>query len=398
MELILTGNGPGELTGWIHPVARAARRLAAVRSVTLRVTLALSPSQFAGGREASVAARWGLFDHIIHPDEVTRLALGLGRRSPIPSGALIHLGGDLWVSARLAGRFRLPAVAIAETPLVAGRHRHFTHIFAVSQDVVERLRARAVPASKVSVSGDPRADAVAAGAGPGDDRQVGRAETPLLSILPGSRDRLFSKLVPYFLDAAAALSEMGTRAAIQIIVSEFLSPRVVESARVMVTRRWPDLNVRWIARDPWAAMKGSDLIVTIPGTNTLELAMLGVPFVVVVETDLLRYAPMEGAMEWLARTPVVGPRLRQLILRRAVGRRRYVALPNARAQRMVVPEWVGRWTRVDLAKRVADLLADPARLRAIRTDLRGLGLLAPGASDRIAETALALAGRNVAQR
>ncbi|MGH2399827.1 MAG: hypothetical protein ACRDF6_08260, partial [bacterium] len=388
---------PGELTGWIRPVARAARRLAAARSVSLRVTLALSPSQFAGGREAEVAAGWGLFDQILPPDKVTRLALGLGRQLPIHSGALVHLGGDLWVSSRLAGRFRLPAVAIAETPLVAARHRHFRHIFAVSEEVVERLKARAVPASKVSVSGDPRADAVAAGAGARNGQWQARADTPLLSILPGSRDRLFTNLVPYFLDAASALAGMGIRAGSQIIVSEFLSPSVVERARVMVTHRWPELDVRWITHDPWAAMRNSDLIVTIPGTNTLELAMLGAPFVVVVETDLLQYAPMEGAMEWLARAPVVGPRLRRLILRRVLRGRPYVALPNARAKRMVVPEWVGRWTREDLAKRVAELLADPARLQAIRTNLRGLGLLAPGASDRIAETALALAGRNVAQ-
>ena len=398
MELILTGNGPGELTGWISPVARAARRLAAERSVSLRITLALSPSQFAGGRELAVVAGWGLFDRILPPDEVTRLALGLGRQSPIHSGALIHLGGDLWVSARLAGRFRLPALAIAETTLVATRHRHFTHIFAVSEEVVERLRARAVPPSKVSMSGDPRADAVAAGAGSSDGRGPVRADSPLLSFLPGSRDRFFSALLPYFMEVAAALAGMGVRAAPQVIVSEFLSPRVVEDARDMVTRRWPQLSIRWITRDPWAAMKASDLIVTIPGTNTLELAMLGVPFVVVVDEDLLQYAPLEGAVEWLARAPVVGTRLRRVILRRALRRIRFVALPNARAGRMVVPEWVGRWTREDLAKRVAELLADPARLRTIRADLQGLGLLRPGASDRIVETALALAGRNVAQR
>ncbi len=200
------------------------------------------------------------------------------------------------------------------------------------------------------------------------------------------------------MEVAAALAGMGVRAAPQVIVSEFLSPRVVEDARDMVTRRWPQLSIRWITRDPWAAMKASDLIVTIPGTNTLELAMLGVPFVVVVDEDLLQYAPLEGAVEWLARAPVVGTRLRRVILRRALRRIRFVALPNARAGRMVVPEWVGRWTREDLAKRVAELLADPARLRTIRADLQGLGLLRPGASDRIVETALALAGRNVAQR
>jgi lipid A disaccharide synthetase len=289
-------------------------------------------------------------------------------------------------------------VAIAETPLVARRHRDFTHIFAVSEDVVERLRARAVPASKVSMSGDPRSDAVAAGTGSSDGRGQVREDSPVVSFLPGSRDRFFSALVPYFVEIAAALAAAGVRTAPQVIVSEFLSPRVVQDAREMVTRRWPHLGIRWITHDPWAVMRGSDLIVTIPGTNTLELAMLAVPFVVVVDEDLLQYAPLEGALEWLARAPVVGTRLRRLMLRQAIRRIRFVALPNARAGRMVVPEWVGRWTREDLAKRVAELLADPARLRAIRTDLQGLGLLRPGASDRIVETALALAGRNVAQR
>jgi len=398
LDLILTGNGPGELTGWIVPVARAARRLAAERSVPLRITLALSPSQFAGGREPAVVAGWGLFDRILPPAAVTRLALGLGQRDPIHHGALIHLGGDLWISARLAGRFRLPAVAIAETPLVATRHRHFAHIFAVSEEVLERLTARSVPASKISMSGDPRSDAIVAAAHSSYGRGSVRGDSPVLSFLPGSRDRLFGALVPYFMEVAAALFARGVRVTSQVIVSEFLSPRVVEDARDMVTRRWPHLGIRWITRDPWAAMRDSDLIMTIPGTNTLELAMLGVPFVVVVDEDLLRYAPLEGALEWLARAPVVGSRLRRLMLRQAIRRMRFVALPNARAGRMVVPEWVGRWTREDLAKRVAELLTDSARLQAIRTDLRGLGLLIPGAADRIAETALALAGRNVAQR
>src|SRR5688572_13125467 len=39
VELILSGNGPGELNGWIRPVARAAREL---RGGDLRLTLVLT--------------------------------------------------------------------------------------------------------------------------------------------------------------------------------------------------------------------------------------------------------------------------------------------------------------------------------------------------------------------
>lgn len=78
VRLILSGNGPGELTGWIAPVARAAKRLASEAGTPLRITLALSPSQFAGGRELEVVRAWQLFDEIIPPAAVVRLALGAG--------------------------------------------------------------------------------------------------------------------------------------------------------------------------------------------------------------------------------------------------------------------------------------------------------------------------------
>lgn len=388
-DLILAGNGPGELRGWIAPVAESARQLAAARGINLRLTLALSPSQFAGGGEPEVVARWGLFDRILPPSYVTRLAVGLERVEEVPRGALIHLGGELSISARIARRLRIPACALAETTLLAARHHHFVHIFAVTEQVAGSLAERGVPRSKISVSGDPRSDALPARPSPLRDTAAGNRAYQV-SFLPGSRPRLFTALVPYFSDVASALGRLGLPASSQVIVSEFLPPRLVDDTRRRVSRRWPDLPLTWVTHDPWDTITQSDLTVTIPGTNTLELAMLTVPFAVVVEERLLHLVPLEGAAEWLTRGPI-GAMARRALLRRTIRRIRFVALPNIRAQRMVVPEWIGRWAPEDLAKRVAGLLRDRPERDRIRADLERLRLRTPGAAARIVGGAFALA-------
>lgn len=382
-ELILSGNGPGELTGWIAPVARAARRLAHDRNLPLRLTLALSPSQFAGGRELEVVRSWGLFDEIIPPGTVMRLAIGTVRPEPPKRGILLHLGGDLWVSGRMAARFGVPAAALAETTLVARRHLPFRRIFAVSSRLADRLAARGVPAAKISVSGDPRSDVVLDGAGQGARPETGGGY--VVSFLPGSRDRFFALMAPYFLEAADVLTRRGLDVTAQIIVSDFLSPDLVAASRSGAGAR-----ARWITGDPWPALRRSDLAVTIPGTNTLELGMLGVPFAVVLEESRLHAAPLEGPAEWLTRVPVLGRPVRRMLVRSALRRLRFIALPNALAGRLVVPEWIGRCPATDLANRVAELLGAPERIGAIRAGLLELGLRTPGAAERVAAGTLAM--------
>ncbi len=426
VDVVLAGNGPGELTGWIRPVAVALRRV----RPDGRITLVLSPTQFAGGREPAVAREWDLFDRILEPAEAVRVALGLRPLPTEPAAVVVHLGGDLWFSARLARRLRAPACALVETPLVVRRHAGFETICAVSDELAGRLVAAGVPAGKVVVTGDPRADALSAGAaapspqpssrrkegekGPKEgngERRGGSAAAPdaagaspasedggadggeVVSILPGSRDRFARELVPYFLRAADVLAAGRPGVSFQVIASAFLSPAVVASLQRAVQERWPGLPVRWITGDPWEALRRSALALTIPGTNTVELAMLGVPYAVVVPLDLVDRAPAEGLLEWAGRLPAAGRSLKRLAAAWYFRRPRLVALPNIRAGRAVVPEWVGRFTPADLAHRIAELLDDPRRREAMSAELRRLYPASAGAADRVAACALALADR-----
>src|SRR3989442_517023 len=130
----------------------------------LRLTLVLSPTQFAGGREAEVVKSWGIVDRILTPAQGTRLALGMGGLEVGPQTSLVHLGGDLWFSARVARRLHAPAGAFAETPFIVRRHQSFARIFAASETLAQELRAQGVPQERIVVTGDPRVDAVLDGA------------------------------------------------------------------------------------------------------------------------------------------------------------------------------------------------------------------------------------------
>ena len=95
----------------------------------------------------------------------------------------------------------------------------------------------------------------------------------------------------------------------------------------------------------------------------------------------------------------MGRLIKREAVRRYFARPRLVALPNLRAGRAVVPEWIGRWTPAELAKRVGELLNDAPRKAAMQAALRQVYPASGGAAAAtIAEQALALARTRMVER
>ena len=74
-------------------------------------------------------------------------------------------------------------------------------------------------------------------------------------------------------------------------------------------------------------MRAADLAVTIPGTNTLELGIAGVPSLVLLPLNKPEVIPLEGPGHWLSLVPGVGTTLKRQAVRLAAPRFP-VALPN----------------------------------------------------------------------
>jgi hypothetical protein len=379
LTLTIVGNSPGEVSGWAIPIAAEARRVAEERGRRLEVALCLPPCQFASGQEHGAAAASGLFDHVVDPRAVVRLCLGLRGWSPAGAPVVLHVGGDFWYSRRLARRWHAPAYAFVERAHVARGHRHFERIFVPTPQVRERLLRNGVPDNKLMITGDPLHDAVLM-----DQRRAdldGNGVHPRVTFLPGSRDAIFSAVFPFWVRTAAALRPHLPDARLQTVISPFVSPRVQEA---LVKQHQSAIEAAGLEVDHggWRRVVGSDLALTIPGTNTLELALLRVPSLVVVPFSLTPEIPAEGILDLLLRLPIVGPSVRLALARRYVKRLPYLALPNMRAGRQIMPELVGALTPEQVAAESAQLIRDEGARAAMARGLEAIPR-EPGASRRI---------------
>jgi len=382
-ELVIVSSGPGELSNWAVPMARAAAAWAARRALPLRLSLVLPPCQFASGQEIAFARRHEVFARILGPRACLALVAGLRRLPTGGPGCVLHLGGDLWYSATVARRLRFPAFAYVETPLVRRRAHHFRRVFVPSQPLADRLVGAGVPVGRLAVVGDLRVDHLAAFRAPA--RDAGAA--PRVALLPGSRRWIVEGFLPFLLGTAAAIRAQRPDVALSLVVSPFLPPDALARLLAAHGGALGALGVEIVQDDRpggrLGALARSDLAITLPGTNTVELATLGVPMLVVLPLDRPGQIRTEGLSEWLSRLPGLGALVKGTMAWRFARRPGLLAWPNREAGRAVVPELVGRVAPADAARRALELLGDRAALERTARTLRGLYAQPAGAAERM---------------
>lgn len=123
----------------------------------------------------------------------------------------------------------------------------------------------------------------------------------MIAVLPGSRPQELKQLMRYYAPALRALSHDDPTMTIVFLLAPSLNlERVKEALRPYMLGSW-GCEVRFVIdeQEKYRVMAHSICALTKPGTNTLELALLGVPAVVVYKTSWLTY--------WLARMVVQVP-------------------------------------------------------------------------------------------
>ncbi len=187
----------------------------------------------------------------------------------------------------------------------------------------------------------------------------------LVSLFPGSRVQEIRQILPTMLSAARILrSDLGVQVAIGVsagleknVLNSFLSEEKETVALENAT---------------YGLMEHSDAAIVTSGTATLETAWFGTPMVVVYKTSPLTF--------FLGKLLVKVP---------------HIGLVNIVSGREVVPELLqGEMTTPALVKAVSRFLTDMDYNRSVREQLSHVRqrLGTPGASSRVAESIIALAG------
>lgn len=184
-------------------------------------------------------------------------------------------------------------------------------------------------------------------------------ERPLLLLLPGSRRNEVRGMLPLHLAAAAALRRRVPDLAVALALAPTVAPADVADAL-------GGLDVSVVERRGYEAMTAADVALAKPGTATLELCLLGTPFVVAGRAHPLSAAVMRRLVKLPSWT-----------------------LPNLLAGGPIVPEFLQEQARPErIADALAALLDGPARalqLQRLASVARRLG--GGGAAQRAAALA-----------
>lgn len=176
----------------------------------------------------------------------------------------------------------------------------------------------------------------------------GGDSAPVIGLLPGSRTNEIRRLMPVVVESMSLL-------AAEFPAARFLLFRAasVPEAAITAALTGHDCDVHLIQGQDYDALQCCDAAITVSGTATLELALLGIPMAIVYRLAPLSY--------WLGRLLV---------------KVRFIGLPNILAGKSVVREFIQHEARAALvAGEVTRILRDRAYAEAMRRELLAIRAL-----------------------
>jgi len=378
-DLIIFSNGPGEVSTWVLPMVESVRKRADLAG-RYNITLIMHPCQFGSGTEHKVAGDFEGVDKTVTPGQyIKMLFFGAGKYGFSRKGIVFSLGGDLvhpvLFRRRIRGKWTLYAYSHN-----TGHEKHYKRVFVRNGYVREKYLKRGVPPDRVVIAGDLVHSSLSCLL----DRNAARKEAgvtggeKMVVFMPGSRDFEVKYMLPVFLKVMDGLAGRIPNVRVFILKSPYISNecigqslemggriREAESMPGIMKRRdeggWEieyagDRKVRILegGLERWG--KGVDFAVTLPGTNTIQLAYRKIPELVVAALNKPEVIPVEGAFGLLKWVPVIGkPVLKRAVLRYA-RKFPFAALPNIYAGEEVVPELFGVFRTADITNRLVDIL------------------------------------------
>jgi hypothetical protein len=403
MRIALTANGPGEVAGWLRPLLRALYQ----HRPDLQAFVFLVPDDYATGFEAQMVREAFPQARVYEPKRYLKFALG-GRLEDGPQGVdlLQYAGGDLLHTARLHARLKGRA-----TTYKFSRRRYwdlFDRAFAVDARNVEELANWGTPRDRIERVGNLAIDGALFEAGLPAEPQ---APVDGILIMPGSRSYEIENLVPFYfavaqrilrerpgIPIAFALSPFTQRAQVRDAIERGGHPRmfgrpgrlVSEEGCDYLTTTSGDVRVP-VLRNGLAAATKARLVLTIPGTKTIELAVLGKPAVAITPFNAPEMVTINGPLNYLNRVPLVGIPLKRAAAVAVARRFRHHTQPNMDAGESLIREIHGTVTPGRVARVALESYDDRTWITSAGQALAQLYRGHAGASDAIATSLLALA-------
>jgi hypothetical protein len=382
-DLIIFSNSPGEVSTWVAPVVE---RLAGNEKIAswYRIFLVIHPCQFASGNEHFVAESFPGIEHIITPKEYMRhLLTGSWKRQYgiKEEGIILSLGGSLKHPVLFKKRIHAPYPLFAYTnnPDLPGREQSYEKIFVRNDWVRDKYTRRGVSPSRIEIVGDLVRSTIKREMKRSAVRsELGVSQDQILMVfMPGSRDFEVHYMLPAFLWVIDRLTERIHNVKPFILKSPYVSygwiekalqrgGKIKEGATLGGTLHQEDgVNTIHIegekivmilegGLEKWG--EGIDFAVTLPGSNTIQLAYRGIPMLTVMplnKPDIIPFVGMLAVLKWI---PFIGKPLLKKAALKYSGKFKFCSLPNIYKNEKIVPELFGVIKTDDITDLLVDII------------------------------------------
>jgi lipid-A-disaccharide synthase len=301
------------------------------------------------------------------------------------------MGGDVLYGKMLAKRLNYPAVAYSEA---YAKWPHIYNKFLVPDRMIyEKFKKQGFPENRIKIVGNLMVDSVKAQK---SREQIYRLsgldqDKKLVSFLPGSREFQIRYTLSFFSQIVGEIALLNKDCQFAFIISPYLKQELlIKHLKKLgiepVNNRFEynGASILLVFSDQHDFIAASDIVVTIPGTNTAEVAVLGTPMISVFPEASTQLIPLEGIYEIIGKIPFLGFIFKVLYVKMLFSKTRFFAIPNIKSGKEIVPEYKGKIQPKTVAEKAVFLLNDPEKLAEMRRQLKAC-LGEPGAAGRIAE-------------
>ncbi len=358
-------NSPGEIGGWFIPLARKIKTC----YPEIDIISVLLPCQYASGTEFYVLKNSGLFSRTIDRGELLRFILSPSIDDD--KKLILQLGGDPYWGTLLKIRLKSKLYIYSDSMVHINR---WADKILLTNPKFSRGTDREV------VIGNLILDSI--------DYSY-YEEGPAVVFLPGSRPYMLEKILPLMLETAEILND-SFDITVKFIISPFIR---LEDLDKYTPGHFKLVEDRFISSSgktfyinkggSWEWTKGVQLAINLPGTNTLQLALLGIPQITILPLQWADSIPLEGIIEWIGRIPVLGRRIKHLVVYKTLPKIKFIALPNIISGEKITEELIGEITPEIIAQRIIFFLENRSLLEDMKKKLKSIKFLS-GASEKIA--------------
>jgi lipid-A-disaccharide synthase len=190
------------------------------------------------------------------------------------------------------------------------------------------------------------------------------AGKPVIGLLPGSRRSEIKRLIRIILESARLTKQQLEQAQFILPLADTLD----ESEITPELEQYPELNIKVVKNRAYDVIASCDVVLTVSGTVTLEIALLKTPMVIINKVAWLTY----------------------LIVKRML-KIKHIGLCNIVANKRIAPELLQHEANpAKISALLVDLVNKPAQREAMRNELAEIETLlgAEGGIENIADLSL----------